>query len=294
MTAILRPNDFHTEQLLVNGLKMNVALEGDSGAPLIVLLHGFPEFWYSWRHQLKALASAGYRVVAPDQRGYNLTDKTGPYDMLTLSDDIAALIERLGYERASAVIGHDWGGVITWVFGARHAQLTERVIVCNVPHPLTMNKTLKEFYLPQITKSWYFGFFQIPELPERLLATNHYQSLIDQLCKDSHGKITVEEAEYFRSAWKQPGAITGGINWYRSMFKDREKLAKQNLRVRIPSLLIWGDQDRYLTTQMAEWSRNYAENMVLKYVPGVSHWVQQESPELVNRYILDFLKGQAL
>lgn len=289
MTDLLRPSDFHTEFVSVNGIRMHVALEGEPGAPLVVLLHGFPEFWYSWRHQIRALTAAGYRVVAPDQRGYNLTDKQGPYDVFQLSGDVAALIRALGYDKAAAVIGHDWGGVVTWVFGALYPELLDKLIVCNVPHPKTSENVLQSFYFPQIAKSWYMYFFQLPGIPERSLAQDNYKGLAVQLRKDAHKSITRDEIAYFQEAWAQPGAMEGGINWYRAFFRSAGKLRKTNLQVHTPSLLIWGEDDSYLTKQMAEWTRAYVDTLRVEYLPGISHWVQQEAPERVNTLILGFL-----
>jgi epoxide hydrolase 4 len=288
---MLRPSDFQTQYRLVNGLRMHMAVEGAEGAPLVLLLHGFPEFWYSWRYQIKALAAAGYRVVAPDQRGYNLTDKHGPYDVFQLSDDIANLIAKLGYEKAHAVIGHDWGGVVTWTFGARYPKLLDKLIVCNVPHPATLSKSLRQVFLPQILKSWYMTFFQIPELPERLVAQDDYRGLAAQLNRETKGKVTREEIQYFVEAWRQPGAIGGGINWYRALYRNFGRIARTDLRVHVPSLLIWGEDDNYLTKQTAEWSRETVDDLEIQYLPGISHWVQQEAPEQVNSAILTFLKG---
>lgn len=291
LTEILRPTDFQTQFLLVDGLRMHLATAGTEGAPLVLLLHGFPEFWYSWRHQIKALADAGYRVVAPDQRGYNLTDKHGPYDVFQLSDDIANLIHKLGYEQAHAVIGHDWGGVVTWTFGGRYPKLLEKLVVCNVPHPATLTKSLRSVYLPQILKSWYMTFFQLPEIPERILAQDHYRGLAEQLFRETKGKVTREEIAYFVEAWSQPGAIGGGINWYRALYRKFAEIARTDLRIHVPSLLIWGEDDNYLTKQTAEWTRESVDDLEIHYLPGVSHWVQQEAPETVNSYILNFLKA---
>jgi pimeloyl-ACP methyl ester carboxylesterase len=288
-TAILRPADFNTEYLTINGIKMHVALEGPVGGPLVVLLHGFPEFWYSWRWQIKALAAAGFRVVAPDQRGYNLTDKTGPYDPFQLTDDVMALITTLGYEKAAAVIGHDWGGVVTWVFGARYPAQTERLIVCNVPHLSTMKDVLRERNFDQLTKSWYMFFFQLPGLPEQMLAPNDHKTLAVQLYKQTKGTVSREEIGYFQEAWRQPGAIQGGINWYRALFRTRARLEKTDLQVHVPSLLIWGEDDSFLTKRTAELTRLYVDNLTIHYLPGISHWVQQQAADQVNRGILGFL-----
>ncbi len=286
---ILRPEDFTHQTIQVNDLRMHLVSEGAEDAPLIVLLHGFPEFWYSWRHQIKPLAAAGYRVVAVDQRGYNLTDKHGPYDIFTLSDDIAGLIRALGYQKAAAVIGHDWGGVVTWTFGARHANMLEKLIVCNVPHISAGIAAFSRLYLPQIMKSWYMFFFQLPSLPERLIAANDYKLFADVIQEQTKGAVTDTEIAYFKQAWAQPGALFASVSWYRALFQSTSKIAQTDMNVYVPSLLIWGDQDSALTTTTAEWSRRYVQDFTLRAVLGVSHWVEQEAPEIVTRYILDFL-----
>ena len=290
MSELLHPADFHLEYREVNGLRMHMALEGPEGGPLIVLLHGFPEFWYSWRHQIKALTAAGFRVVAPDQRGYNLTDKRAPYDIFTLTDDIAALIKTVGYEKATAVIGHDWGGLVTWTFGARFPRLVEKLVVCNVPHPKISQDVIKNVFLPQMFKSWYMFFFQVPRLPERMVSANGFRTFRAQLRKETKGQVREEELAHFVTAWSQPGAMEGGINWYRALFRENERIQKADLRVHVPSLLIWGDADAYLTKETAEWSRQYIDDLTIRYLSGISHWVQQEAPEEVNRLLLSFLK----
>ena len=289
--SILRPEDFSQHYITFNGLRLHYAAEGTPGAPLIVLLHGFPEFWYSWRHQIKPLAEAGYFVVAVDQRGYNLSDKGGPYDLLTLSDDIAGLIQALGYSQAAAVIGHDWGGLVTWTFGARYPEMAQKVAVCNVPHPLTMTRTIRELYWPQIAHSGYVLFFQLPWLPERLISTDDYKGLGDALITSMPGAITAEEVAYFKEAWRQPMAMTAMIGWYRALLQDRARWEQVPLTVKRPALLIWGDNDFALTTQTAEWSRDYIPGLQIEYIHGGSHWIQQEHPAEVNQYLLDFLQS---
>jgi pimeloyl-ACP methyl ester carboxylesterase len=276
----------------VGGLRMHAVVEGPEDAPLVVMLHGFPEFWYSWRYQIKAVAAVGYRVVAVDQRGYNLTDKHGPYDPFTLAADIAGLIRTLGYEKV-IIAGHDWGGAVTWVLGACHPDIAEKLIVCNAPHPSAIIETWRSLYLPQILKSWYMLAFQIPGLPKRLLSASGFELLTRNLKKDTKGALNDEELSYFKQAWSRPGALTGGINWYRALFRSWAQGQLENLSVHTPALLIWGDQDAFLTKQTAEWSRRYVSDLILKYVKGASHWVQQDSPETVNRYMLDFLENSS-
>jgi pimeloyl-ACP methyl ester carboxylesterase len=291
LQAILRPDDFRTEMIRSGNLRMHAVVEGPEHGRLVVMLHGFPEFWYSWRYQIKALAAAGYRVVAVDQRGYNLTEKRSPYDVFTLAVDVVGLVHALGRERA-VVVGNDWGGVVAWVLGARHPNLVERLIVCNAPHPSAGLAALRSLYLPQILKSWYVLAFQVPILPELLTSANDYEVFAHAIKQQTKGALGDEEIAYFKRAWAQPGALTAGINWYRAAMRSWARDRIKNLTVHAPSLLIWGDQDAYLTTRTAEWTRRYVPNLTLKYIQGASHWVQQDSPELVNRYMLDFLRGR--
>lgn len=287
--ALLQPADFAQHYVTFNGLRLHYASEGTWGAPLIVLLHGFPEFWYSWRYQMRPLAEVGYYVVAVDQRGYNLSDKGGPYDVNTLSDDIAGLIQALGYTQAAAVIGHDWGGVVTWVFAARYPELVKQVAVCNVPHPATLGRAVRALYMPQLLRSWYIAFFQLPWLPEQFLSDGDFRRLASSINRGLHEKLSPETVAAFRDAWRQPMALQSMIGWYRALWHNKHDLDSVEYQVKVPALLIWGDNDFALTTQVAEWSRDYIRNLQLRYIPGGSHWIQQDRPAEVTRYLLDFL-----
>jgi pimeloyl-ACP methyl ester carboxylesterase len=288
---VLRPSDFRPEIIVVGDLQMHTVIEGPEDGPLIVMLHGFPEFWYSWRYQIKAFAAAGYRTVAVDQRGYNLSDKRGPYDVFTLVGDVVGLVRALGHERA-VIMGNDWGGVVAWVLGARHPDIVERLIVLNAPHPSAGLLALRSLYLPQILKSWYVLAFQVPVVPELLMSANEYELFARILKQQTQGAIGDEEIGYFRRAWAQPGALSAGVDWYRASLGTWMRGRLKDLTVHTPSLLIWGDRDAYLTTRTAEWTRHYVVDLEVAYIRGASHWVQQDSPETVNRYALDFLRSR--
>jgi pimeloyl-ACP methyl ester carboxylesterase len=269
---------------------MHTILEGPSvNAPLVVLLHGFPEFWYGWRHQIKALTAAGYRVAAPDMRGYNLTDKQGPYDSVTIAGDIANFVKALGYEKAH-IVGHDWGGMIAWIYATLHRDRTDRLVVCNLPHPYAVNKAIRSFYLPQYLKSWYISFFQIPFLPELLLGMNHFQPLVNLMKTADPGKISDEELGYYREAWSQRGAFSAMLGYYRSLPWLGRKIKNQDLTIKVPTRLIWGDPDVALDTKLAMWSVQYCPGLDLKIIPNANHFVQHHAPDLVSDYIVSFLK----
>jgi len=285
--VILRPADFTHQTLTVGDLKMHVVMDGPEDGPLAVLLHGFPEFWYSWRHQIKPLAEAGYRVVVPDQRGYNLTDKHGPYDVFTLTADVAGLIRTLGHEKA-IIVGHDWGGVVAWCFAAFYPQMTRQLVVCNAPHVGAYMDVMRSFYMPQIMKSWYVAFFQIPVLPELVLSTRNFEALSRTLAKESP-MLTPEELGYFREAWGQPGALSASIRWYRTIAQQIQRVIIRDLRVSMPTRLIWGEPDLALERRVAEAARQYCDDLDIQYVPNSGHFVQQEAPGEVNRLMLEFL-----
>ena len=275
----------------VNGIRMHWAEQGSG--PLVVLLHGFPEFWYSWRHQMPALAAAGFRVVAPDQRGYNLTEKPhgiAAYGIDHLVADVAALIGALGEVRA-AIVGHDWGGGVAWSFAARHPELTRRLAVLNCPHPAAMQRALRRDPR-QMLRSWYILFFQLPKLPELALRAQNYRA-IEQALRGmalQPGTFSDEDIRAYKSAAAQPGALSAAINWYRAAAREFRRTPPLP-KITLPTLLIWATQDRALGVELTHGMARWVDDLTLRYIPRTSHWVQQERPEVVNRLLLDFLSA---
>lgn len=275
---------FAHREATVNGIRMHYVEAGD-GEP-VVLLHGFPESWYSWRHQLRALAAAGYRAIAPDQRGYNLTEAKGPYDTGTLQADILCLMDHLGIERAH-VVGHDWGGAIAWLLGMEHGERLKSLTVCNLPHPAVFRKGVRR--PRQALRSWYVLFFQLPWLPERLLAAQGYHRLARMMIRECRpGTFTKDDIREFLAGWRRQG-LGGGINWYRAALRHPPRIPDPVPLVTVPTLLIWGDDDRYLGRELTEGTEEYVAKLRVEHLPGVSHWVQQEAPDEVNRLLLDHL-----
>jgi pimeloyl-ACP methyl ester carboxylesterase len=285
---ILSPADFHHEMILAGELNMHTVLEGEPGAPLVIMLHGFPEFWYSWRFQIKPLAAAGYRVAAVDMRGYNQTDKHRPYDVFTVSQDIVNLIRALGYDKA-VIVGHDVGGGIAWVLAILHPEIVHKLIVCNLPHPNAMREALNRLYLPQFLKIWYVAAFQIPILPELILQAGNYAMLAAMFRQGGAQQITDEELNYYREAWSQPGALRAMLGYYRAP-RESYALTKRDLTVRVPTRLIWGEPDVALDTELARWSVRWCPGLDLQIVPNASHFVMLREPEIVTQYILSFLR----
>ncbi|MGE0537825.1 MAG: alpha/beta fold hydrolase [Pirellulales bacterium] len=275
-----------------NGVSLHVVEAGPVDGPPVILLHGFPEFWYGWRKQIDPLAAAGFRVIVPDQRGYNTSDKprgVAAYNIDLLAADAIGLIDHLGVEKAS-LVGHDWGAAVTWWAAMRHPERIERAAVLNVPHPVVMRRELKGNFA-QLRKSWYMFFFQLPWLPEASLCRHRCQPLVDSLAKTSRpGTFTAEELEQYRAAFLQPGALTAMINWYRAML--RTKTAKiASVRIKVPMLMLWGARDRFLGRELGQPSLELCDNGRLEYFEQATHWVQHEEPAGINAELVQYLQA---
>lgn len=276
-----------------NGLRFHCVTAGEG--PLVMLLHGFPEFWYSWRHQIPALALAGFRVVAPDLRGYNDSDKpvgVEPYRMGSIVEDVAGLIRAFGHERAG-IVGHDWGGAAAYAFAMLHPEMTDRLAVLNCPHPEAFSRALSEGNQEQLRKSWYMFFFQLPQAPEELLSADSFRFLKQFAYANSRpGTFTPKVLRAYVEAMAKPGALTGAINWYRAMFRRGLPPAREYPKISTPTLVIWGTRDHFLGKELTRGMQGcFSGPFRILYLPGVSHWVQQEAPARVNRLLTDFLKG---
>jgi len=269
------------------GLRMHAAVAGPAGGPLLILLHGFPEFWYSWRNQIGPLAQAGYRVIAPDQRGYNLTDKTPPYDTRTLATDIVNLIKACGHEQA-CVAGHDWGAVVAWTLAGLYPERVKKLAILNVPHPRAMMKALLGGNLRQLLKSWYIYYFQIPGLPEMTLSWPHFANL-RRMMKASSLPHTFTDADldHYRDAWVQPGALSAMLGWYRSIFHRTPGRATPPIgRITAPTLILWGERDIALSIEVAEQSVAYLADGKLIRFPEATHWIHEDQPGEVTEALL--------
>lgn len=273
-----------------NGITLHAAVAGPEDGPLLVLLHGFPEFWYSWRHQIEPLAARGYRVVVPDQRGYNLSDKPEAIEQYTLDklrDDITGLIDQLGYRHAT-IIGHDWGGAVAWHLAATKPAYVEKLIVINIPHPRAMPHVLKRNLL-QWVKSSYIGFFQLPNVPEKMMEAGNYQSLKQAFRATSKPHVfSQQDLEHYQKAWSHPGALNGMLNWYRALRKGSVQQIPAG-KVTVPVRMIWGLGDQFLSPMLAKESMNFCRDGNLVFVGEATHWVQHEQVEIVNLLIHRFL-----
>ena len=279
----------------VGDVRLHYAECGE-GERLVVLLHGFPECWYSWRHQLKALG-ARYRVVAPDMRGYNLSDKPGrveDYRMKRLVDDVTGLIRHFG-AREAAVVGHDWGGAVAWAVAQHYPDYVWKLASLQTPPPAVWGKNLT---LRQLLRSWYMFFFQLPAIPEWWIRRDDFAGLGRMLRATSRpGTFTDEDIEVLKSALREPGAVTGGINYYRAnlrAFLSRgfgERQVRRHERVRVPTLFIYGERDFAILPETVAGVGDYVDAPYTELRLGRSnHWVQQESPAEVNAALLSFLE----
>ncbi|MBY0528096.1 MAG: alpha/beta hydrolase [Gemmataceae bacterium] len=274
----------------VNGIRLHYLEVGEG--PLVVLLHGFPEFSYSWRHQLPALAAAGFRAIAPDLRGYNLSDKppdVSAYGIEPLTRDIVGLIRHVGAARA-VIVGHDWGGGIAWNLTLRHPELVERLVILNSPHPALFFRELRT--LRQLRKSWYMFYFQLPWLPEWGWRRHDYALLEHSLRESARpDTFTDEDVRRYKEAMARPGALTAALNYYRAVFRTNPRRVTRNIRpIETPTLVLWGEADRYLGTSLLDGLEHWVPNVRIERLPGVSHWVQNEAPQRVNELMIEFLK----
>ncbi len=302
------PEGWRHESARVNGVDLHYvtvdpdpeAVDSDTEPPLVVLLHGFPEFWYAWRHQLDSLAEAGYRVVAPDLRGYNRSSQPAGVDSYRpaeLVGDVRGLVEHLGYAQA-AVVGHDWGGLIAWETAISEPELVRQLVIMNAPHPEAYQQAL--WRSPdQILRSWYVFLFQVPWLPEQLIQANDYRALDEMLTETAApGAFTEPEVQRYKDAMARSGNPTGPVNYYRAM--ARESATRQTKRflpwaetrdaaVGVPTMVVWGEQDQALSTDLLDDLGAWVPDLRIERLPEASHWVQADEPERVNELLVDFL-----
>lgn len=272
-----------------NGINLHVVQAGPDDGPLVILLHGFPEFWYGWKKQMDHLAGQGFRVWAPDQRGYNLSDKPKgihQYRLETLTQDIIGLIDTSRQEKVF-LAGHDWGAGVAWWTAITHPERLKKLAILNAPHPVEYARHLSGD-LAQQGKSWYIVFFQIPVLPEAMMTLTSYQMGARTLQRSRlPGSFTDDDLKQYISAWSQPGALTGMVNWYRALFQLRPKFPA-DMRVHVPTLLIWGAHDVALRQVMAQPSIDLCDDGRLVLFEDATHWVQRDKAAEVSHLLTEF------
>ena len=297
---------FNHEYADINGLKLHYVKEG-AGSQTILFLHGFPEFWYEWRHQLKEFGN-DYTAVAYDQRGYNLSSKPESleeYGVPHIVADIKAMFEKFGTnpDNKGILVAHDWGGAVAWAFAIRHPEYLEKLVIINAPHPGVFARELQTNPAQQ-KASAYMNFFRSAQA-EAGLSANNYAALQQAIFAASTKpeNFSDEDKQMYLEAWSQPGALTGGLNWYRAAQVGpptggegertqniTSTAALETLNVAVPTLVIWGEKDTALLTGNLEGLEHYVPQLTIKRIPSGSHWVIHEEPELVNRYIREFIQ----
>jgi pimeloyl-ACP methyl ester carboxylesterase len=285
----------------VNGMRLHYASVGQG--KLVMFVHGFPEFWYEWEKQLVEFGQ-DYQAVAPDMRGYNLSSKPADvekYHVTNLIEDLRALAEHLGHEKF-IMVAHDWGGAVAWSAAIRHPQLLEKLVIINSPHPAVFARELLNN--PDQQKASLYMLMLRSAEAERVLSENNFAKLTDILVQfGSKWEMTDEKRQKYIDAWSQPGALTGSLNYYRAspLYPPTSKsveeqissilnLPKEMFAVKVPTLVIWGEEDRALLTGNLDRLEEYIEDLTVKRIPDGTHWVIHEQPELVNSLIRDFIK----
>ena len=293
----LKDPRIQTKILQIGDLEFEIDCCGQ-GDRLALCLHGFPEHSFSWRYQLPMLADLGYQAWAPNMRGYGNSSKPkgiASYQLDTLVEDIAAIIEASGCKE-TVLIAHDWGAVVAWHFAINGRLPLSYLIICNVPHPQSMQQA---FSWEQLKKSWYIFFFQIPKLPEFLLGRDNAKGVGEMIRNTfvNPEKFPMEIADVFSRNANQPGALTAMINYYRALLRRGNRSNREGESfpiIKTPTLMIWGEEDVALSKETTYGTEKYVENFNIRYLPNVSHWVQQESPEEVNSMISAFIKDESI
>jgi epoxide hydrolase 4 len=298
--AARETEEIRHEYAEVNGVRLHYAAAGE-GKKLILFLHGFPEFWYAWRKQLVDFGR-DFLAVAPDMRGYNLSSKPSEvekYDIRLLVSDVVALIRHFGREWC-CLVGHDWGGAVAWGVAIAVPQVVQKLVIINAPHPATFERELRENPAQQ-QASQYMLLFRSPEA-EGMLSANSYAVIQESVLGDGlrRGVFSEVDREAYLEAWSQPGALTGGLNYYRAAqvgppsgtgssesFVRRSQLP--SVEVTTPTMVIWGEKDPYILTGNLQGLEKYVPNVRIERMPDATHWVVHEKPELVTALIREFV-----
>jgi pimeloyl-ACP methyl ester carboxylesterase len=288
MEAEIMEIGWKSTQLAVNGLSLHAIEAGPADGPLLILLHGFPEFWWGWRHQITPLAESGFHVLAPDLRGYNLSDAPqdiSSYILDTLVTDVIALADHYGAEHFY-LVGHDWGGIVAWGVAAKHPYRLERLVVMDAPHPDLWAEDLFK-HPTQALRSSYVALFQLPWLPEQVLGTLNFaalRSMVETSARQDAFKPG--EIERYVEAWAQPGSLKAMLNYYRAL---RKRIKPDHpTKILCPVLVLWGEKDSFLEHHVARASLEYCSSGQLFIVKGATHWLHLEEPAVVSSKIIDF------
>src|SRR5262245_30223268 len=290
LSGIRSPLEFRVFH--INGGALHVVLAGSASGKPLLFLHGFPEFWFAWRHQIDHFVSSGYRVIIPDQRGYNLSEKPAgiaSYSVDVLAKDVVGVLDAVTDSKAF-IVGPDWGAIVAWYLAARYSENVRRTAMLSVPHPSIVIKNLIS-NPTQLRRSWYVLFFQLPWLPERMLRRRDWAPLVRALRDTSpRGVFSDSDVDQYKESWSRKGALTAMLNWYRAVLLSPSKLAvdPDASRVKMPALLILGKNDQFADEAMARESLQYCDDGHLEMFESATHWVQHEDPAGVNTLLSQF------
>jgi epoxide hydrolase 4 len=278
----------------IGDVTLHVVRAGAKDGEPIFLLHGFPEFWYCWRKQIPYLSEKGFRVIVPDQRGYNLSDKPkgiAAYHIERLAQDVIHLATALGYERFN-LVGHDWGAAVAWWTARLFPERLKKLAILNVPYPSVLSQELYQGNWQQALRSWYIGYFQIPFLPEWSMSVFDYNWLISSLITSGkEGTFHREELEEYKRAWSQPEALKSMVNWYRAALQVRSSYSDAPKdKIQPQTLILWGEQDKFLGKELVQPSLDYCRDGRAIFYPNASHWLQIDEAEAINRELEMFFR----
>ncbi len=285
--------ELDSQLIPTNGIRLHVVQAGPKDGPPVVLLHGYPEFWWGWNQQIAPLARAGFRVIVPDQRGYNGSDKPAgieAYRVETLVEDIVGLIQHLGYEKVD-LAGHDWGGAIAWYLVIEHPEHFRKLVMFNSGHPLAWVDA-RQGAAKEQTINWFRTFFQLPVIPEGTARLGDWWLLTKNLRDTSRpGTFPDDDMAYYKYAWDRDGAMGSMVNWYRASFRYPHHVTGDGM-VRVPTRIVWGMQDRFFESRMAGLSVAHCAGGTLVEVPNAGHWLLHEEPALTSRQMIEFFTAQ--
>jgi pimeloyl-ACP methyl ester carboxylesterase len=272
-------------------VRLNVVEAGPASGPPVLLLHGFPEFWWGWKAQIARLANAGFHVIVPDQRGYNASDKpeeVESYRREALTADVLALLSALHIDRVY-LAGHDWGGAVAWTVVLEHPERVRRLVMFNAPHPLAWEEAAKSAAeRDTTTTTWFRTFFQIPVVPEVVMRMGDWALVARNLQETSRpGTFDATELSYYKAAWARDDAMSTMVDWYRAGFQYPYR-TRGDGTVKVPTRIVWGVQDRFFEPRMADLSVQHCPGGELIRVDAAGHWLLHEEPDLTSRAMIDF------
>jgi pimeloyl-ACP methyl ester carboxylesterase len=277
--------------IAVGGLSWGIQQAGPADGPLLILLHGFPESARAWRRIMRPLGERGFRVVAPDMRGYgdsDVPDGIEAYALDRLVADIIGLADALGVQ-SFALAGHDWGGIVAWAVAARHPERVRRLVILNAPHPDIMAGEMRR-HPGQMLRSWYVGFFQFPRLPEKMLSAFGFRALRRSLLRTSRpGAFDAADIAAYVEQWAKPGRLTAMLNYYRALRLTRAPLG----RISVPTLILWGMKDRFLGAHLAVASAAMCDDAKIVRFNEDTHWIHHEDSRRVAAQIAGFAQESA-